>query len=64
MREIKCRGKAKSGVWIFGDLVHYQNGTQIWKEGSLNYSVVSDTIGESQPSWTRISVRFTRVMSF
>lgn len=50
MREILFRGKAiKSKKWIFGDLLQYAGGTQIWEDtehGKFNVQVFPGTIGE------------------
>lgn len=48
-REILFRGKA-DGKWFVGDLLHYAGSPQIWVKdkygGSLNYTVISETVGE------------------
>lgn len=49
MREIKFRGQDISGVWHFGDLIHYRNCVTIseYKNGLYgNHEVISDTVGQ------------------
>ena len=50
MRKIEFRGKTiKSKKWIFGDLLQYAGGTQIWEDtehGKFNAQVFPETIGE------------------
>lgn len=50
MREILFRGKTiTSKEWIYGDLLQYAGGTQIWEnteQGKFNAQIIPETVGQ------------------
>lgn len=50
MREILFRGKTiTSKEWIYGDLLQYAGGAQIWEnteQGKFNAQIIPETVGQ------------------